>query len=69
MRPSLRGYKMRPVTVYLPDVYIEALDQLVRRRLYANRAEAIRMAIRDLIVNELTPKPEAEKMLSRRLTF
>jgi Arc/MetJ-type ribon-helix-helix transcriptional regulator len=60
---------MRPVTVYLPDVYIEALDQLVRRRLYANRAEAIRMAIRDLIVNELTPKPEAEKMLSRRLTF
>ena len=52
---------MRPVTVHLPEAYIEALDQLVRRRLYPNRAEAIRMAIRDLIINELAFKPEAEK--------
>jgi len=49
---------MRPVTVHLPEAYIEALDQLVRRRLYPNRAEAIRMAIRDLIINELAFKPQ-----------
>lgn len=43
---------MRVVTVHLPEVYIDAIDQLVRRRLYPNRAEAIRMAIRDFIMEE-----------------
>jgi len=43
--------KMKPVTVHLSDPYIKALDELVRRKLYANRAEAIRMAVRDLLKN------------------
>ena len=43
---------MRVVTVHLPEAYIDAIDQLVRRRLYPNRAEAIRMAIRDFIMEE-----------------
>ncbi|MCL7394360.1 MAG: ribbon-helix-helix domain-containing protein [Thaumarchaeota archaeon] len=43
---------VRVVTVHLPEAYIEAIDQLVRRRLYPNRAEAIRMAIRDFIMEE-----------------
>jgi Arc/MetJ-type ribon-helix-helix transcriptional regulator len=46
------GGWVRVVTVHLPEVYIEAIDQLVRRRLYPNRAEAIRMAIRDFIMEE-----------------
>jgi len=50
--------KMRVVTVHLPEAYIEALDLLVRRRLYSCRAEAIRMAVRDLIMNELAFRPE-----------
>lgn len=44
--------RVRVVTVHLPEVYIDAIDQLVRRRLYPNRAEAIRMAIRDFIMEE-----------------
>jgi Arc/MetJ-type ribon-helix-helix transcriptional regulator len=43
---------MKVVTVHLPEAYLEAIDELVRRKMYPNRAEAIRMAVRDLIKNE-----------------
>ena len=43
---------MRVVTVHLPEVYLDAIDELVRRKLYPNRAEAIRMAVRDFIMEE-----------------
>ncbi|MCS7114840.1 MAG: ribbon-helix-helix domain-containing protein [Nitrososphaerota archaeon] len=43
---------MKMITLYLPEPYIKALDQLVNERFYPNRAEAIRVAIRDLIDNE-----------------
>jgi antitoxin ParD1/3/4 len=43
---------MKVVTVHLPEAYVEAIDELVKRRLYPNRAEAIRMAVRDLIRRE-----------------
>ncbi|HDI07814.1 MAG TPA: ribbon-helix-helix protein, CopG family [Candidatus Bathyarchaeota archaeon] len=44
---------MKLITLYLPEPYIEALDQLVNERFYPNRAEAIRVAIRDLIKSEV----------------
>jgi len=40
---------MKLITLYLPEPYIKALDQLVSERYYPNRAEAIRVAIRDMI--------------------
>ncbi len=43
---------MKFVTLYLPEHYIEALDQLVTEGFYPNRAEAIRFAIRDLLQSE-----------------
>lgn len=43
---------MKVVTVHLPEPYIEAIDELVRRKIYPNRAEAIRMAVRDFIQSE-----------------
>ncbi len=43
---------MKVVTVHLPEAYIEAIDQLVKKKLYPNRAEAIRMAVRDFIMEE-----------------
>ncbi|GBC70907.1 MAG: ribbon-helix-helix domain-containing protein [Nitrososphaerota archaeon] len=43
---------MKVVTVHLPEAYLEAIDELVKRRLYPNRAEAIRMAVRDFIKEE-----------------
>lgn len=40
---------MRLITLHLPEPYIKALDELVRRKYYPNRAEAIRVAVRDLL--------------------
>lgn len=45
--------EMKLITLYLPETYIKALDQLVGERFYPNRAEAIRVAIRDLISAEV----------------
>ncbi|MCJ7469184.1 ribbon-helix-helix domain-containing protein [Candidatus Bathyarchaeota archaeon] len=44
---------MKLITLYLPETYIKLLDQLVGERFYPNRAEAIRVAIRDLINEEV----------------
>jgi len=43
---------MKLITLYLPEPYIHALDRLVNERFYPNRAEAIRVAIRDLLTVE-----------------
>ena len=40
---------MRLITLYLPEPYIQALDKLVNEKYYPNRAEAIRVAVRDLL--------------------
>ena len=52
---SLRGgrYVLKLITLYVPETYLKALDQLVGERFYPNRAEAIRVAIRDLISEEV----------------
>jgi len=47
------------VTVHLPKIYVDKLEELVRRRLYPNRSEAIRMAVRDLIFNDFRRLEEA----------
>ncbi|MGB9741238.1 MAG: ribbon-helix-helix domain-containing protein [Candidatus Bathyarchaeia archaeon] len=44
---------MKLITIYLPEPYIKMLDQLVNEKYYPNRAEAIRVAIRDLINGEI----------------
>ena len=40
------------ITLYLPEAYLKALDELVEKRYYPSRAEAIRVAIRDLLNRE-----------------
>ena len=47
------GNLMKMITLYLPEPYIKALNKLVNEKFYPNRAEAIRVAIRDLINDEL----------------
>ena len=49
----MEGETLKLITLYLPEPYIKALDQLVNERFYPNRAEAIRVAIRDLIIEEV----------------
>ncbi|OYT37335.1 MAG: CopG family transcriptional regulator [Desulfurococcales archaeon ex4484_58] len=45
--------KMRLVTVKLPEIYVEGLDELVKIGRYSSRSEVIRVAIRDLLKKEL----------------
>jgi len=52
-RKQREDNQMKLITLYLPETYIKALDQLVDERFYPNRAEAIRVAIRDLISAEV----------------
>ncbi len=44
---------MKLITLYLPEPYIRALDSLVDEQFYPNRAEAIRVAIRDMLTTEV----------------
>jgi len=46
------------IKLHLPDFYIKRLDELVARGHYPNRAEAIRMAVRDLLIDELRSFPK-----------
>lgn len=44
---------MRVVTICLPESYVEGVDELIVQNKYPNRSEVIRIAIRDLLVDEL----------------
>ena len=44
---------MRLVTLHLPEEYLHDLDELVRMQRYPNRSETIRVAVRDLLREEL----------------
>jgi Arc/MetJ-type ribon-helix-helix transcriptional regulator len=52
------------ITVHLPKPYVEALDNLVKAGMYGCRADAIRAAVRDLVLEEI---PIAAKMLEKRI--
>ncbi|RLG72126.1 MAG: CopG family transcriptional regulator [Thermoprotei archaeon] len=45
--------RMRLITVKMPEIYVEGLDELVKVGRYSSRSEVIRVAIRDLLKKEL----------------
>lgn len=55
-RRVVGGVYVKLITLYLPEPYIKALDSLVEERYYPNRAEAIRVAVRDLLSVEVWRK-------------
>lgn len=44
---------MKLVTVKMPEIYVEGIDELVRNGRYSSRSEVIRTAVRDLLMREL----------------
>lgn len=44
---------MKTISVNLPEAFVKGLEDLVQRGLYANRSEAIRVSVRDLLKREL----------------
>lgn len=45
----LEARTLKLITLHLPEPYLKALDRLVDEKYYPNRAEAIRVAVRDLL--------------------
>jgi len=52
---------MKLITLHLPEPYIQELDRLVSDKLYPNRAEAIRLFIRDGLHQELSMLKQKEE--------
>ncbi|MFX1403538.1 MAG: ribbon-helix-helix domain-containing protein [Promethearchaeota archaeon] len=54
---------MKLITVNLPEAYVNGIERLILEKLYPNRSEAIRIAVRDLLKKELwelnIPQPKA----------
>lgn len=44
--------RMKMVSVYLPESYLSAIDELVRENYYISRGEILRTAVRELIRKE-----------------
>lgn len=44
---------MKVVTICMPERYVDGVDELIAEGMYPNRSEVIRIAIRDLLVDEL----------------
>lgn len=59
MKPLYRP-RLRLITVKMPELYIEGIDELVRIGKYRNRSEVIRIAVRDLLRRELWIREEEE---------
>lgn len=49
---------MRLLTVNVPEGFLEGLEELVRQKRYPNKSEIIRVAIRDLLRDELWSRYE-----------
>lgn len=58
---------MKLITVNLPEAYVTGLERLIIEKLYPNRSEAIRIAVRDLLKRELwgqTPPQVTTKVMT-----
>lgn len=58
---------MKMLTVFIPEKYLEYLDLMVLDDSFPNRSEAIRIAIRDLIRNEMILKNIIDKKKEKQL--
>jgi Arc/MetJ-type ribon-helix-helix transcriptional regulator len=53
--------RLRLVTVKMPELYIEGIEELVKIGKYRNKSEVIRIAVRDLLRRELWMREEEEE--------
>lgn len=55
---------MKIITVKIPEIYVELIDELVRLGIYPSRSEAIRVAIRDFLRREISMRRKTMRGLS-----
>jgi len=46
-------FKIKIITINLPEKYLEDLQILIEKGFYPSRSEALRIALRDFLANEL----------------
>jgi|WetSurMetagenome_2_1015567.scaffolds.fasta_scaffold201834_3 antitoxin ParD1/3/4 len=51
--PKRLDHKKKVVTMLMPEVYLEGIDELVNNRFYPSRSSVIRAAVRELLNKEL----------------
>ncbi len=59
---------LKPLSIKLPEKYLEGLDQLVKAGMYPSVSEAARVAIREFLERELERWVERGRV-RRELTF
>ncbi|TFF85377.1 MAG: ribbon-helix-helix protein, CopG family [Promethearchaeota archaeon] len=52
---------MQLITLHLPQTYLSDIEELVKDRIYPNRSELIRVAVRDLLKSELWNRKTKEE--------
>ncbi|MHA1231773.1 MAG: ribbon-helix-helix domain-containing protein [Candidatus Helarchaeota archaeon] len=52
---------MQLITLHLPVSYLEGIEELVKKKIYPNRSELIRVAVRDLLKSELWSRNKREE--------
>ncbi|KUO84226.1 MAG: CopG family transcriptional regulator [Caldivirga sp. MG_3] len=52
MPRSRSGVRMMLISVHIPRRMLEGLDELAKSGLFPSRSEAIRVAVRDLLIKE-----------------
>ncbi|MFP3044956.1 MAG: ribbon-helix-helix domain-containing protein [Thermocladium sp.] len=55
--------KMVLISVHLPKQILEELDELVKKGIFPSRSEAIRIAIRDLMMHEGARNKQSEETM------
>jgi len=67
MPPKVKSEeKMILISLHLPRRMLEEIDELVRRGVFPSRSEAIRVAIRDLLLTEQQRKRATRPLLVGR---
>ncbi|ACS34342.1 ribbon-helix-helix domain-containing protein [Thermococcus gammatolerans] len=54
--------KMRIISVQVPQSFVNAMDQLVRRGVYPNRSEVIRAALREFLKKEMSTELQGDEV-------
>lgn len=60
---------LKLITVNCPESYVKAMDELIEKGMYPSRSEIIRIAVRDMLKQELWDvKPPVQKVQFSELT-
>lgn len=52
--------KMKNITINLPQLYVDTIQELIEKKMVPSRSEAIRLALRDYIREDLSFKNKME---------